>query len=148
VPQLALDAQSNGLLVDVRIWFSSVRRSQMFRLGLNVPPPIEATLIIDTGADTTMINDQHMRALGLEPISQTRVMTSTSQGLSVPCDVYDISLEIINRTGNPSWFIQPLAVLAKPLLNQATEGMVGRDVLSQGILVYDGPRNRFNLNYS
>lgn len=103
---------------------------------------------MDTGADSTMISDQIVRSLGLHPTSQTRVLTSSSRGIGEACDVYDIELEILNRTGAPSWRIQPLEVLARPLLNQATDGMLGRDVLSQGILEYDGPRKIFRLTYS
>jgi hypothetical protein len=118
----------------------------MFKQGLEVGPKIPVTLIIDSGADSTMLSSQLMRSLGIEPSSQTRVLTSGSRGVPEPCDVYDIELEISNPMQVP-WRIPALEVLARPLENQGTDGMLGRDVLKQGILHYDGPRGLFTLDY-
>jgi predicted aspartyl protease len=118
----------------------------MFKKGLEVRPQIGVTLIIDTGADSTMLSSQLMRSLGIEPTGQTRLLTSGSKGVPEPCNVYDIQLEIANRT-QPTWRIPALEVLALPLENQGTDGMLGRDVLRLGILHYDGPRNQFTLDY-
>lgn len=113
-----------------------------------VAPPVEVTLIVDTGADSTMLNSQAMRSLGLTPTSQTRVLTSGSRGVPEPCDVYDIELEILNRVHpQQSWRIPALEVLARSLENQGTDGMLGRDVLKLGILFYDGPRGVFSIDY-
>lgn len=94
-----------------------------------------------------MVDDQIMRTLGLTPTGQTRVFTSNSQGLPERCDVYDIELEIVNSSGQASWKIQPLAVLARPLINLSNNGMLGRDVLDMGLLTYDGPGRQFSLAY-
>lgn len=87
-----------------------------------------------------------MRSLGISPTSQARILTSGSKGVPELCDVYDIELEIKNPTQSP-WRIPALEVLALPLENQGTEGMLGRDILQLGILHYDGPRNTFTLDY-
>lgn len=145
--QIALPAQGNGLLLDVQIGLTALRREQLWKRSMTAPPAVAATLIIDTGADTTMINDQIARTLGLTPTGQTRVLTSGSKGVPETCDVYDIELTIINRKGGPAWVLQPLEVLARPLPNQATDGMLGRDVLALCLLTYDGPRKLFTIDY-
>lgn len=145
--QLVLNAQRNGLLVDVNVGLSAARRAALYKQGVSCPPAIQTTLIIDTGADSTMIDEGLARGLQLTPTGQARVLTSQSRGVPEPCDVYDIELEVINRTGNPSWRIQPLQVLARPLHNQSMGGMLGRDVLSLGVLIFDGPRKQFTLVY-
>lgn len=94
-----------------------------------------------------MVDDQLMRTLGLTPTSQTQILTSGSQGVPEVCDVYDIELEVLGRNGQPSWILQPLEVLARPLLNQSTSGMIGRDVLDLALLEYDGPSQSFSLSY-
>lgn len=119
----------------------------MWKQGREVPAAVLGTFIIDTGADTTMVDDQMMRTLGLTPTSQTELLTSASQGVPELCDVYDIELEIIGRNNHPSWVLQPLEVLGRPLLNQSTNGMIGRDILGGAVLEYDGPRQQFTLNY-
>jgi hypothetical protein len=147
VPQLILDAQRSGLLVDVHVGPSAARRSALYKQGLLCPPPVFTTLIIDTGADSTMIDESLALALALTPTGQARVLTSQSRGVPEPCNVFDVEIEVINRTGNPSWRIQPLQVLARPLHNLSIGGMLGRDVLSLCVLVSDGPRRTFTLNY-
>lgn len=145
--RLVLNAQRTGLLVDVYVGLSAARRAALYKQGLPCPPPVQTTLIIDTGADSTMIDEGLVRTLQLTPTSQARVLTTQSRGVPEPCDVYDVELEVINRTGNPSWRIQPLQVLARPLHNLSIGGMLGRDVLCLGVLIFDGPRNQFSLDY-
>jgi predicted aspartyl protease len=119
----------------------------MWKQNIPVPPAVTATFIIDTGADTTMVDEQIMRTLALTPTSQTRLLTSTTQGVSQACDVYDVELQILGRAGQPFWTFQPLEVLARPLLNQSTNGMLGRDILDLAVLTYDGPRQEFSLSF-
>ena len=129
------------------MWLSALRREQYFKLGKDVPPAAYAVLIVDTGADTTMINEQLLRNLGLTPTSQTRVLTATSGGKGEACDVYDVCIEIVDKAGNPMWRVQPVEVLARPLLNQGTDGMLGRDLLDLCVLEYDGPAKVFRLTF-
>lgn len=121
----------------------------MYRQGKqdDMGAPIEVTLIIDTGADSTMLNEQFMRSLGLKPTGQARVLTSGSRGVPEPCNVYDVSLEIKGSPTQEAWKIPLTAVLARSLENQGTDGMIGRDILKMGILKYDGPRETFSLTY-
>ena len=99
------------------------------------------------GCRTTMINEQLLRNLGLTPTSQTRVLTATSGGKGEACDVYDVCIEIVDKAGNPMWRVQPVEVLARPLLNQGTDGMLGRDLLDLCVLEYDGPAKVFRLTF-
>lgn len=138
---------SNGLLVDANVGVSGPRREAMYKAGVAIPPAVHATFIIDTGADSTMVDSSLMLALGLTPTGQTRVLSSTAGGVPVPCDVYDISVEIPNHSGIPSFRLPAIEALARPLLNQSAQGMLGRDVLKAAVLEYDGPRGTFVLSY-
>jgi len=140
MPELQLDVRSNGLLVEGHVWLTPQRREAMYRRGLEVGPAIPVTLIIDTGADSTMLNTQLIRSLGLEvPINQTKVLTSGSRGVPEYCDIFDVELVIQGSATQEPWRLPPLEVLTRPLENQGTDGMIGRDVLKLGILHYDGP---------
>lgn len=35
--------------------------------SITIPPPIKLSMIIDTGAETSLINEQNMRTLGIPP---------------------------------------------------------------------------------
>ena len=103
--------------------------------------------MVDTGADSTMLNDQIMRSLGLEATDQARLLTSGSKGVAETCDVFDVELSIANPIHLQPWRFPAIAVLVRPLLNLSADGMLGRDVLGTGILHYDGPLQRFTLDY-
>jgi hypothetical protein len=137
--QITSDIQSNGLLVEVEVGLSLPRQEAMYRQSRAVPPPVRATFIVDS----------LMLALQLTPTGQARVLSSTAGGVPVPCDTYDVSLSIPHphNSGLPPWRIPALEVLGRPLPNQSTQGMLGRDVLSLIILEYDGPRGKFTLRY-
>lgn len=118
----------------------------MFKQGVDIQPAIPVTLIIDTGADSTMISDQLARSLRLQATDQTRMYTAHSKGVDEPFDVCDIELDILNPMQR-SWRIPALAVVIRPLYNISMDGMIGRDLLKLGVLHYDGPRARFTLDY-
>jgi predicted aspartyl protease len=111
-----------------------------------VPPPTLATFIIDTGADSTMVDDQIMRGLGLLPTGQTEIYTSTTNGIAEICDVYDIELQVLSP-GSAPWVIGPVEALGRHLPNHSLQGMIGRDVLNRAILRVDGPGQTFQLDY-
>jgi hypothetical protein len=119
----------------------------MYRQGIEVPPAILATMIVDTGADSTMISSDLARSLRLEATSQTRLYTSGSKGVDETYDVCDVELEIRNPVQR-SWRLPAIEVVVRPLLNISMDGMIGRDLLRLGILHYNGPLERFTLDYS
>jgi hypothetical protein len=135
-----------GLFVDVEVGVSIGRRAQLWKKSRDVPPAVFATFIIDTGADTSMVDDQIMRTLGLSAVNQRKVVTSQSKGIAELCEVYDIGLEVLNR-GFASWCIPTLPVLARPLMDHSLSGMLGRDVLDTVVLTYDGPLKTFTIDY-
>lgn len=96
-----------------------------------------------------MVDEQHMRSLGLgamDAIDQAQVLTSESRGVPELCDVYDIELEVSNPGQSP-WVIRPLQAIARPLMSETYGGMLARDVLNATVLSYDGPRQRFTIDY-
>lgn len=99
--------------------------------------------VIDTGADTSMVNDQHMRSLGVPPRGSRRVLTSAGEAL---CDTFDVELRIESR-GEPPFLLPAIEILARPLLNLSIDGMLGRDVLDRLVFTLDGPQQRFTLEW-
>jgi len=65
VPVADLTIQGKGILVDVSVGASAAMRSLLWRKNVQVPPAVLATLLIDTGANTSMISEQLMRSLGI-----------------------------------------------------------------------------------
>lgn len=146
MPTAELTVQRNGLLVDVSVGPSAAMRALLWRRGHPVPPAVLATVLVDTGANTSMFSDQLMRTLGIPIRAKSRLHTSTTDAYGVECDVYDVALTLLPHVVQPrSW--GALEVLATPLLNHGIDGLLGRDLLQHLVLTYDGPRRVAHLVY-
>ena len=146
VGRLERRVRPNGLFVDVFVGVSDARRKQLWKQGKDVPPAVFATFLIDTGADTTLVDEQITRTLGLAAINQRKVLTSESRGIAQLCNLYDVSLEIRNGGAQP-WKIPAIAALGRPLMDDSLHGVIGRDVLDTVLFVYDGPQQTFTIDY-
>lgn len=118
----------------------------MLARGFEVNPDLRLSFIIDTGADTTMINEQHMRTLGIAPRGAKEILTATSDAKATRCDTYDIAFRLSTYGDGPLIF-PALEVIGRPLFNHSIDGMIGRDVLDRVVLSVDGPRRQFRIDY-
>lgn len=117
--------------------------------GLEIPPPIPVSLLIDTGADTTTIAEIHMRSLGIRASGAAPVRTITTDVTGTTCNTYGASLRIDSPLfGDKPHEIKALEVLAQEFHNEGIDGLLGRDVLSTLILTLDGPRRQFVLQWA
>lgn len=123
-------------------------RAALWRSNITVAP-IGLTFLVDTGAERTTVNDQVFRSLGIDkyPSSQTRLVGVTSKGVPSVADVFDVQLEIVNYKSGGNFVVDPLAVTSWPLLNAGIEGLIGRDILNQVTLTYDGRNRRFEIAF-
>jgi hypothetical protein len=71
VRSLTVPILTSGALIEVHLGFSDARRRVMRRQGRQVPPPAKATLLIDTGASMSLVDEALMRALQITPTSVT-----------------------------------------------------------------------------
>ena len=146
MPVAPLTIQANGLLVDVNVGASAAMRALLWRKNRPPPPPVHVTLLVDTGANTTMLSDQIMRTLNLPVRAKSRVHTSTTDAQGAECDVFDVSPTLLPHLLQPrSW--EAIEVLSTPLLNHGIAGLLGRDLLQYLVLTYDGPRGEARLVY-
>jgi len=146
VPHLTAQFNASGPILDILIGVSDPRRRLLLANGIDVPPAQRLSLILDTGAETTMVNEQFMRTLALPVRGQRDILTATSDERPTACNTYDVSLQI-STYGDPPFTLPALEVIGRPLFNHSIDGMVGRDVLSRLKLTIDGPRRTFRLDY-
>lgn len=133
--------------MDVYVGVSDARRKLLWQRSMEPPPAVHATFLVDTGADTTLVDEQITRTLGLTAINQRRVVTSESGGIPKLCNLYDIGLEIRNG-GSAPWRIPAIHALGRPLMDEAMHGVIGRDILDTVNFHYDGPRQLFTIDYA
>ena len=75
------------------------------------------------------------------------VHTPSTGGAAVPFLQYDVMLVILGAAQGQAWIIQALPVIESALSHQGIQGLIGRDVLDRGLLIYNGGAAQFTLAY-
>jgi hypothetical protein len=145
MPHFSLTISPRGPLLQVLLGVSAPRGTALTAAGQPVPAPIPITGLIDTGASCTSIDISLLRQLAIPETGKTTVHTpSTQANAPHSTSVYDISLVLVHpltvRTFNA------LPVIEAPLIHQGIQALIGRDILSHCLFVYDGQSGNFSLS--
>jgi hypothetical protein len=114
-------------------------------------PPIpmhSARLLIDTGAQLSVVEAPVLVALGMPPIDFID-MTGVS-GIPQRCPVYRVTIELKVTDGQrPGTVTRPATIVGStpPGTNRSYVGLLGRDFLQSASLAYDGTRGTFELSF-
>ncbi len=128
-----------GPCVPVVIHVPDQFAAEFTKQGKPIPPPISGFALIDTGAGSTCIDEEAAKKLGL-PVINVVNMASASHG-SHKANVYPAKLQI---AGLPM-AINASSAIGAPLAVQKLLALIGRDVLSHFILIYNGANGEFTL---
>jgi predicted aspartyl protease len=101
--------------------------------------------LVDTGASGTVIDPTAIQTLGLSPTGMVSIHTPSTGGTSVNCAQYDVMLAIYHP--NHSLVMGTIPVIASHLASQGIHALIGRDVLSRCLLIYDGAISQFTLAF-
>jgi len=111
----------------------------MKNAGTPVPAPIPVSMMVDTGASTTVIQTGLAQQLGLQPVGTLSVNTPSSA--NVQCNTYAVRLLL------PENLVAGVVAIEAPLVGQNIQGLIGRDLLQHGVLIYLGKENQFTLSF-
>lgn len=136
-----------GPIVHAWIGVSAPLEALLRRQGESIPQRIRLELLIDTGADTTTLNEMHMRSLAIPVRGATEVRGVTTDAYATECNTYDIGFELINAVGDPPLKLAAVEVIGRPFHNEMIDGLIGRDVLANVMFTLDGPNRQFIINY-
>ena len=104
-------------------------------------------MLIDTGAECTMVDDRTPRALGYTPAFYTTISGATGTPKSLP--VYQMTMIVrmidSNGTFHDLAVSQDIVGIDPRPHRGADFGLLGRDYLANMRLIYDGPRGAFSL---
>lgn|SRR5579862_1457989 len=130
------------------IGVSEPRRAALHAAGQAIPKEIRVTALVDTGASCTCVDPSVMAALGLTPTGMVSIQTPSTGGTPHHADQYDVCLRIMTKIPADALYRATIPVVASDLkTSQGFEVLLGRDILQECLLVYDGQRGVFSFAY-
>ena len=85
--------------------------------------------------------------LGLNPTGTAKIFTPSSGQVAVERDQYDVGILILAKQNQTPLYIGTVGVIAVQLKYQGIDALIGRDILSQCILQYNGSMGQFSLAF-
>ncbi len=131
--------QQLGPLAQVKIFIPEDLQDLLEKHEKNIPKPVDAMAMIDTGATSSVIQEGMAKKLGLSPVGQQPISTPTTE--KQMCYVYQVRIVFPNNS------IASLLAIEAPLQNQHIQCLLGRDLLSRSVFVYTGITNSFSLSF-
>jgi hypothetical protein len=144
VPHLTLTLTNGAPLIDVVIGVSQPRAAVLQSSGQPVPPPVVARLLVDTGASHTCLDHSVITQLGLTPTGTVPMHTPSTGAIPENFSQYDVSIILVHNVTNRMFAAVP--VMGSNFAPQGFQGLLGRDILKDCLLIYTGPDNAFMLS--
>jgi hypothetical protein len=145
LPHFTLQFQAAGPQLEFFVAVSQPRQQALQNAGLPIPQPTLVRGLVDTGASTTAIDPNVIRGLGIQPTGSMQILTPSTGATPHQADTFDVS--IIVPIAGITFTLGALQVFESALSVQGIQALVGRDVLSNCLLVYDGRANIFSLAF-
>jgi len=131
-----------GPLLDIWVGASQPRIAALRQAGQTPPNPVRVRALLDTGASGTCIDDQVIAQLSLTPTGVIPIHTPSTSGTPQSCLQYDVGIIVDNPQVHVVRFTLP--IIAAALRHQGIEALIGRDVLDDTTLFYNGPNQSFS----
>lgn len=106
--------------------------------GKQLPKPITILAMVDTGASNCVLQEDIPKQLGLNPVNKIKMKTPSCHDY----DCYQYAIRMIIPEQN--FFYEGLFTTAS-LKDQEIKGLIGRDLLMHGTLIYIGYMNQFTF---
>ncbi len=87
-----------------------------------------------------------MVGLGVTPTGTTNIQTPSTNGGTHACNLYDVMIFVPNQS-NGGHFIEALPIVETSLSSQGIDGLIGRDILNNCTLIYNGTAQMLSLAY-
>ena len=141
-----LQFQTAGPQINLYIGVSQPRASALSQAGQTIPQPIGVRGLIDTGASMTAVDPSIITALGLQPTGAQPILTPSTGATPHSANTFDVSITI-PIIGAQTWTLGALQVFESALNVQGIQALIGRDVLANSLLIYDGRFGIFSLAF-
>lgn len=147
MPSITVGNTQSGPTLNVLIGPSNQLRQVLIDAGAPVPEPVSGIFLVDTGASNTVIDASLIQSLGLNPTGTVMCHTPSTAGTAVPMYQYDLMIYVPGAVNGQGWLIDSIPVMASSFAGQTIAGLIGRDIIDRGLLVYNGHAGHFTLAY-
>lgn len=145
MPHITLSLSSSGPVVQVAIGVSLPRRDALVKASKVVPEEVMANLLVDTGASHSCLDKTILAPLGLSATGVIQVHTPSTGKKAQQFRQYDVAVLLYHEDN--SRLLATVPVTEVDLSAQGIDGLLGRDILSQCLMVYDGRAGTFCLAF-
>lgn len=145
MPHVTFPIGASGPVLDLGIGVSEPRAKALHAAKQPVPKAVRIRALIDTGASGTCVDPGCLSSLALTPIGQASIHTPTTGNTPHSCNQYDVSITLFHP--GLMMTLPVVAVIESNLSIQGIQALLGRDVLSNCLFVYDGGAGTFALAF-
>lgn len=131
--------QGARLLAEISI--PSIVANTLLKERQKIPSPLVAPVLLDTGATKTCVDEDILKALGLPAVGRAAVSTPSGKSTLL---LYPVKLEF---PGTPLRPLEFSSVIGASLKEQGIGVLIGRDILSDCILIWNGPAGHFSISF-
>lgn len=148
MPYLTKPLDEHGAVVDIRVGVIESRRQVLLKNNLPVPPRVPICAQIDTGASCSAISHHVFKALDQTPTGTTKVLVPSVSPDPQEFEEYAVSLFLVAPDGLELYLPVLAGVISCDFSdNNVYHALLGRDVLSQCLFVYDGTNKVFSFAF-
>lgn len=147
MPHFTRRIEGNGPLLNIQLAVTAPRANAQVASGIEVPQPISVVGLVDTGASSTGIDRTVVERLRLEPTGEMSVLTPSTGDNPTNVEQYDISVLIYSAADEIPMSVPILAVAEIDIKNQGFDMLIGRDILSSCVLVYNDTTGLYTLAF-
>lgn len=143
-----LQIGQDGPMLSAVVGVSQARADALTKAGQSIPKPVPIRALVDTGASCTCIDTAILKGLGLSPTGTVSVVSPTTGAIPHPADQYDVGLLIPPAAPHHApYILSTLPVTATDLSIQGLQALIGRDILRDCLLTYNGTIGLFTLAF-
>lgn len=147
MPHFTRQLTNDAPIIRAVLSVTQARADALTGAGQPVPAPQAMTALVDTGASCTCVDPAIIQALGLAVTGSTLMFTPSTGAQGHLTDQYDAKIQIFCSQHQLPLEVPVLPVVASALRVQGIDALIGRDVLQQCLLSYNGQSGFFTLAY-
>lgn len=143
MPVVTCGIQEYGPLADIHVGLGLVSARALEARDVTVPEPLRGVGLIDTGAAVSFVDSHLAASLNLAPTGYLAISTVTPGSTDHFMGQCDGSLTLLGHSSTLTF--PSVRVVVCDLSALHVDAVIGRDVLDQCFVCYDGPAGRCTI---